>query len=76
MYRVVSFRHLLNQILLPKSLDEGEECGVDKSDMIRKDDFADFLVDVRSSHKAVKSGTIQRYRAMIVVGNFQAGSDG
>jgi len=62
---------LLNEILSPKSLDENEEFGIDKSDMVKTEDFADFLIDVRTSQKAVQSGAILRYRAMMVVGNFQ-----
>jgi len=44
---------------------------MDKTDMVRAEDFAEFLVDVRTSQKAVQSGAILRYRAMMVVGNFQ-----
>lgn len=64
-------RHLLNEILSPRSLDESEQIGIDKGDMVKASDFADFLVDVRTSQKAVQSGRILRYRAMMVVGNFQ-----
>ncbi|GMH34464.1 hypothetical protein BSKO_02298 [Bryopsis sp. KO-2023] len=64
-------RHLLRELISPRVLDDLERWTYDPNDDINEKDFHDYLVDIRASQKAVKSGRIVRYRAMVVVGNLK-----
>lgn len=59
----------MKKLLSPSALGDQEDMAKDLSDLIDWRDFYDYVVDVRHSQKAVKTGAIMRYRAMLTTGN-------
>ncbi|CAD7703593.1 unnamed protein product [Ostreobium quekettii] len=64
-------RHLLRDLLSPKILGDEKPTGLDRADLVDEEHMYNFLVDIRLSQKAVKSGRITRYRSMMVVGDLK-----